>query len=107
MRSERGQSVRMSGKTPRLRLAAALAGLLALPGLAAAWDVPLLVSPDRIADAPSTRVDPYPTFDNFAWRAFIALNWPALPGERNRGEPDRARTLGEPGPRVGDVQVPL
>ena len=36
------------------------------------------VSPDRIEDAPSIKPEPYPDFDNFAWRAFIALNWPSL-----------------------------
>ena len=54
-------------------------------------------------DAPSTRLDPYPTFDNFAWRAFLALNWPALAGADGRGEPDRGRTLGDPGPRVWET----
>ena len=61
------------------------------------------LSPDRIEDAPSTRLDPYPTFDNFAWRAFLALNWPARPGADGRGEPDRGKTLGDPGPRVWET----
>ena len=53
--------------------------LIALMGVAtpaAAQDVAPVVSPDRIEDAPSIKPDPYPDFDNFAWRAFIALNWP-------------------------------
>ncbi len=87
----------------RLRAAAALLGFVAFPCLAAAEDLSPLVSPDRIDDAPSTRVDPYPTFDNFAWRAFIALNWPALAGAEHRGEPDRAKTLGDAGPRVWET----
>ncbi len=103
MRNERAQSVRRSGKATRRRLACVLGGLVALPGLAAAQDATPLVSPDRIEDVPSTRLDPFPSFDNFAWRAFIALNWPSLPGARNRGEPDRAKSLGDPGPRVWET----
>ena len=61
------------------------------------------MSPDRIEDAPSTRVDPYPTFDNFAWRAFIALNWPALSTARTAASPIGAKTLGDPGPRVWET----
>ena len=99
MRSEGAASVELL----RRRLAGVLAGWLALPGLAGAVDVAPILSPDRIEDAPSTRQDPYPTFDNFAWRAFIALNWPSLADARNRGEPDRAKTLGDPGPRVWET----
>ena len=62
-----------------------------------------MVSPDRIEDAPSIKPDPYPDFDNFAWRAFIALNWPSLTDAAHRGEPDRAKTLGDPGPRVWET----
>ena len=62
-----------------------------------------MVSPDRIEDAPSIKPDPYPDFDNFAWRAFIALNWPSLTDADHRGEPDRAKTLGDPGPRVWET----
>ena len=62
-----------------------------------------MVSPDRIEDAPSIKPDPYPDFDNFAWRAFIALNWPSLTDPAHRGEPDRAKTLGDPGPRVWET----
>src|SRR5271169_968075 len=69
-------------------------------GRAGAEDVAPVVSPDRIEDVPSTRVDPFPEFDNFAWRAFIALNWPSLIDPAHRGVPDRARKLGDPGVRV-------
>ena len=82
---------------------AALVALLAVSGVAAADDLAPMISPDRIEDAPSTRADPYPTFDAFAWRAFIALNWPAAAEGGRRGEPDRARTLGDPGPRVWET----
>ena len=66
-------------------------------------DVTPRVSPDRIDDVPSTRADPFPAFDNFAWRAFVALNWPALTGAADRGEPDRAKSLADPGPRVWET----
>ena len=72
-------------------------------GLAAAQDVAPVVSAERIEDVPSTRVDPFPEFDNFAWRAFIALNWPALTDPAHRGVPDRAKTLGDRGPRVWET----
>ena len=62
-----------------------------------------MISPDRIEDVPSIKPDPYPDFDNFAWRAFIALNWPSLTDPTNRGSPDRAKTLGDPGPRVWET----
>jgi hypothetical protein len=45
---------------------------------------------------------PYPTFDNFAWRAFLALNWPARAAD-GRGETDRTKTLGDSGPRVWET----
>ena len=70
---------------------------------AAADDGAPVVSPDRIEDAPAITPDPYPDFDNFAWRAFIALNWPSLTDPAHRGEPDRAKTLGDPGPRVWET----
>src|ERR1041385_8493727 len=63
------------------------------------------VSPDRIEDIPQLKadVDSFPTVDNFAWRAFIALNWPSLTDPAYRGLPDRTKTLGDPGPRVWET----
>ncbi len=89
------------------RLATAIV-LLSAPalspiGAAVAEDVTPLVSPDRIEDVPATRLDPFPAFDNFAWRAFVALAWPALTDPAHRGEPDRAKTLGDSGPRVWET----
>ncbi len=81
---------------------AAVAVLLA-PALAAAEDVTPFVSPDRIDDVPATRPDPFPAFDNFAWRAFIAFNWPSLLDAGHRGEPDRSKRLDDPGPRVWET----
>jgi hypothetical protein len=42
--------------------------------------------------------NPIDFFDDFSWRAFIAMMWPAKAGER--GAPDASKTLGSPGPRV-------
>lgn len=60
------------------------------------------VVPDRIADVEilMADADPFPIVDTYAWRAFIALNWPALQGADKRGEPDRAKRLGDAGSRV-------
>ena len=72
-------------------------------GPAAAEDIARLVSADRVEDVPSTKADPFPDFDNFAWRAFIALNWPSLTDPEHRGVADRAKALGDPGPRVWET----
>ena len=39
--------------------------------------------------------------DLFSWQVLIGLNWPAKPGER--GEPDRGRSISDPGPRVWET----
>ena len=78
-------------------------GFGVLPGLAKADDVAPKVSPDRIVDVPATRPDPFPAFANFSWRAFLALNWPALTSASHRGEPDRTKQLGDAGPRVWET----
>jgi hypothetical protein len=88
----------------RVIVAAGFAAAVALAlGAAHAEDVQPKVSPDRIDDVPSTKPDPYPAFDNFAWRAFVALAWPALTDPAHRGEPDRTKTLGDAGPRVWET----
>jgi hypothetical protein len=95
-------------RAARPQRGAPLLALMALCALhavrpAAAEDSAPLVSPDRIADVPSIGADPYPDFDAFAWRAFIALNWPALTDPDHRGEPDRAKGPGDKGPRVWET----
>ena len=70
---------------------------------AAAQDSAPIGCRDRIEDAPAIKPDPYPEFDNFAWRAFIALNWPSRTDPAHRGEPDRAKMLGDQGPRVWET----
>src|SRR5580693_899424 len=89
------------GAIPIALLAASTA--LGLTVAAIADDSAPVVSPDRIEDAPSIKPDPYPDFDNFAWRAFIALNWPSLTDPAHRGQPDRAKMLGDQGPRVWET----
>jgi hypothetical protein len=63
------------------------------------------VSPDRIGDIREIRadIDPFPKLDDFAWRAFIALNWPSLTAATQRGLPDRSKSFGAPGPRVWET----
>jgi hypothetical protein len=72
---------------------------------AAAQGEARVVSPDYIEDVPILKADAdkFPDLDNFAWRAFIALNWPSLTDPARRGAPDRAKTLGDPGPRVWET----
>ncbi len=63
------------------------------------------VSPDPLPDVPPTSGGiPFALFDDYSWRSFIALNWPALPGPADRGMPDRARAFSDvTGPRVWET----
>jgi hypothetical protein len=61
-----------------------------------------VVSPDRLEDA-RLDGDGFAAAGDFAWRAFIALNWPAAAGARSRGAADRGKALGDPGPRVWET----
>ncbi|HLW93054.1 MAG TPA: hypothetical protein VKS78_17365, partial [Roseiarcus sp.] len=61
-----------------------------------------VVSPDRLDDAASGG-DAFAAIGDFAWRAFIALNWPAANDATTRGAPDRAKAFGDPGPRVWET----
>ena len=85
-----------------MRASVRLLGLLC--GLTAGTLAPAapVVSPDRLADVADTGEDPFPAFDDFAWRAFLALNWPA----GAHGEPDLAAGLGDPGARVWESFAP-
>lgn len=131
--ARRGREVSSAGFVTRacrpviaLMLGAAQVSLLPA-GPAAAMDrsgilsVPPVVSADRIDDVSPLRIDispfhekddpalianardPSPNFENFAWRAFIALNWPSLTDAAHRGVPDRTKTLDAPGPRVWET----
>ena len=70
--------------------------LLIVPLSARAEDVVPRLSALPIEDVPSTRPNPFPAFGNFAWRAFVALNWPAA----SDGAPDLTRQLSDAGPRT-------
>ncbi len=74
---------------------ALLAALVATPSAAQP-----VASPDRPDDA-SSDGDTFAAMGDFAWRSFIALNWPSAAGER--GSPDRAKTLGDAGSRVWET----
>ena len=52
-----------------------------------------VLSPNVPADMPAnpTQADAV----NFAWQSFVAVNWPALPGQR--GVPDWKKKIGQPG----------
>lgn len=102
---ERGPGQAAGARSLLQAFCSVLAGSACLvsSGLARADDVTPRVLPDRIVDVPATRVDPFPAFANFSWRAFIALNWPALTGAAHRGEPDRSKAFGAPGPRVWET----
>ena len=78
------------------------AGLTALSAAGAGSDEPA-VSPDRIDDAPMSAGDSFSIVGNFAWRAFIALNWPSGLEANERGVPDRMKSLGDPGKRVWET----
>jgi hypothetical protein len=49
--------------------------------------------------------NPIAFFDDYSWRIFIAMVWP---GEKNqRGQPDKTKTLSDPGPRVFETYKAL
>ena len=72
---------------------------LAAPGTTSPVVAPT-VSPDRLDDAPANARE---VMANFAWRAFVALNWPSLRSDPGRGLPDREKSLGDPGKRVWET----
>jgi hypothetical protein len=54
------------------------------------------VAPDAPREVAEEGADPFYAFDDFAWRAFLALNWPAGAD----GGPDRAARPADAGARV-------
>src|SRR5271166_7189185 len=81
------------------------AGLTALGRTGSAsegGDLPV-VSPNRLDDAPLGAGDISSVVGNFAWRAFIALNWPSRLEADKRGVADRAKSLRDPGKRVWET----
>ncbi len=55
-------------------------------------------APDDVCIPAGFPGNPIDFFDDFSWRAFIAMVWPATAGQR--GVADTARPLGAAGPRV-------
>jgi hypothetical protein len=55
--------------------------------------------PDGFKDVPVAY------FDDYSWRAFVAMVWPAAPGKR--GAADAAKTVGAAGPRVFETYKSL
>ena len=55
--------------------------------------------PDGFTDTPVNY------FDEYSWRAFLAMVWPAAPGKR--GAADTHHSVGDPGPRVFETFKPL
>ena len=108
MRSNKKQRIDASSAGALGRVCRLLFPFLLLPvpfALLPAQHTAQGISPDRVEDVPSLKadIDPFPTVDNFAWRAFIALNWPSLTDPAHRGLPDRTKTLADPGPRVWET----
>jgi hypothetical protein len=88
----------------RSRGALAAPGLLVLlfagVGIVSAQAPPPTVSP-TFPDLGSPDGDPEVIFNDFSWRSFVAVNWPAIVGAADRGKPDRTKTFDDAaGPRV-------
>ncbi|HEY0512212.1 MAG TPA: hypothetical protein VGH73_09925 [Thermoanaerobaculia bacterium] len=57
------------------------------------------IGPDVPKEVEIAGEPPIAFFDDFSWRSFVALNWPADVSRDQRGVPDRSR-------KIGDVSVP-
>jgi hypothetical protein len=108
--SPTGALLRACRRLTAFMLAAAPVALLPIApataqGNAPAGSAAALVSPDRIEDVPQMayNLDKFWEVDNFAWRAFVALNWPSLTDPAHRGAPDLSKTLGDHGLRVWET----
>ncbi len=91
-----------------LRPARVAIALAVTVGILACARAVAFAAPDR-PGAPTPVLSPTPLPDlppnpsqadavNFAWRAFVAVNWPALPGQR--GVPDWKKKIGQSGDAV-------
>jgi hypothetical protein len=84
--------------SPSLWKLAAFVGLVS-GSLVSGEDLPhpTAVLSSAMPDEVNAPVDPdqnqIAVFDDYSWRAFIALNWPARPGAR--GVPDQSKTIGD------------
>jgi hypothetical protein len=95
--------VRSMPDSYKVYLALVLCALVCTTGRGASGQSapPPTVAPDPLPDVGPTTGDPFAFFNNYSWRSFIALNWPALTDPAARGQPDRNRQFGDTaGPRV-------
>jgi hypothetical protein len=92
-----------------------MACLARCPVATAAWGETCPTRPVRSVTSPQVPADvciPDPFtlltidyFDDYSWRAFVAMVWPAAKGQR--GAPDTAKSVGAPGPRVFETYKSL
>jgi len=64
-----------------------------LPNLLAQPSLDVVVTSEPPTDEEDPGGFPIKFFDNYSWRLFVALNWPAAQGQR--GKPDTSKTLGD------------
>jgi hypothetical protein len=70
--------------------------------------IPTIASPQVPADVcvpQGFQGNPIQFFDDYSWRTFIAMIWPAANGER--GHPDLAKNIDDSGPRVFETFKPV
>ncbi len=95
------------GASRSFRVVSAAIAFCAMAGDVLAQTPPApTVSPDPLPDVPPTPPgqNPFPYFDNYSWRSFIALNWPGMTAAAQRGQPDRGKKFGDAtGPRVWET----
>jgi hypothetical protein len=95
----------MDGSRGALAAPGLLVFLFAGVGFVAAQVPPAQVLPPTVSptfpDLGSPNGDPEAIFNDFSWRSFVAVNWPAIVGAADRGKPDRTKDFGDAaGPRV-------
>jgi hypothetical protein len=81
-------------------------GLLFCNDSIAAPNLDVVVSPviPKDEEDPGTG-NPIKFFDNYSWRLFVALNWPAMPDQR--GEADGSKSLGDLSATSNGMEMPI
>jgi hypothetical protein len=88
-------------KLPLVGVISLFAMLPALPDTQVNPPSPIINSPQPPTDVqipPTVSGNPIAFFDDYSWRIFISMVWPAAPGKR--GTPDLSKNVGDGGPRV-------
>ena len=93
-----GLAILLTGGAAAQRPALPACPATPIPGLSAQMPADVCI-PDGF---PGIAVD---HFDDYSWRAFVALVWPAAPGRR--GVPATTAGIGTSGPRVFETYKPL